>query len=229
MGMAFAMRYLDPFQRSASALVEEAVIVQPNSNIGSQFAQNQGVIDISQGKLIADTPKPTSLNVTVASASGSGADTKTIQLFNNDFYTGLVTDNGSGADSIGYTWGDKFDGKAYQQLFSNNICNLGNGKSVMGIGIRGFTLQVTVNSTGASTAAYFNTMDMNIEMINMMGRKSPFTADLIEAIRNSQYIAGTLTVKFPYVMNGFMQVSYDQAVNTKFAWTFITEYSSNLK
>lgn len=222
---ALAMRNLDPFTRSmGGTMIEEAVVLN-NTPAANQLAQaiqqNAGVIDVSSGKIIQDSPKPTSLNVTVTSATGVSAETATINIFNNNYFTALDTDNGSGGGSITYTWGDGFTGKGYERLFASN--NNGNG-----IGIRGFTLQVTVNSTGASTAAYFNTMNMAIEMVNMMGRKMPFSADLVEAIRNSQYIAGTLTVRFPFVLNPYMQIVYEQPADTKFAWSFITQYSSNL-
>lgn len=222
---ALAMRNLDPFTRSmGGAMIEEAVVLSNNTaanQLAQAIQQNSGVIDISSGKIVKDSPKPTSLNVTVTSATGVGAEDATINLFNNNFFTALDTDNGSGGGSISYTWGDGFSGKGYERLFAST-----NGGD--GIGIRGFLLQVTVNSTGASTAAYFNTMNMAIEMINMMGRKAPFSADLVEAIRNSQYIAGTLTVRFPFVFNPYMQISYTQPANTKFAWSFITQYSNNL-
>jgi hypothetical protein len=219
-------RRLDPFQRSSAALYEEAVIVPTAGNFAAQIAANMnnnaGIVDVSNGKIVNYTPKPTSLSVTVESDNEAGAATAEINIFNNNRYVALDTDNGSGAGSIDYTWGDNNSGKTYENLFSS----LNGGQ---GIGIRGFTLQVTTRSTNDTNGSLFNTMNMNIMAVNGQGKLMPFNTDLAEAIRNSQYVAGTLTVKFPFVMNAFMQINYQQAKNTTFAWTFITEYSSNLR
>jgi len=224
-------RNLNMLQRSfgGGTPIEEAIVLNTNGNsisqLGAAIANAQGIIDISNGQIIADVPKPKNLRVTVTSVAGTGDEDATISLFNNNTLTSLDTDNGSGAGSITYSWGDGYTGKGYEQLFRSNITQFA-GKIYNGIGIRGFTLQVTTNSSGASNGSYFNTMDANIEMANLMGRDVPFAADLADAIRNTQYIAGTLTVIFPFVFNPWMQITYTQAPDTKFAWTFITEYGS---
>ena len=191
--------------------------------LGAAFAQQQGVIDISNGQIISDKPKPKSLNVTVNSIVADGDEDATIYLFNNTALTPLDTNNGGGANTLTYNFRDGYSGRGYERLLGSNMTGFA-GKPEIGIGIRGFTIQVTTISTGASNGSYWNAMDMNIEMANLRGRSMPFAADLTDAIRNTAFIAGTLTVIFPFVMNPFMQITYTQSPNTSFAWSFVTEW-----
>lgn len=228
--MTILKRNLDPLNYGGGS--REVANIMPGTNViqalGQSFAQNQGIIDISNGQIISDKPKPKNLRVNVISSVAAGDEDATIYLFNNNSLNALDTDNGGGAGTISYTWGDGFTGKGYEQLMRSNITGFG-GKPEMGIGIRGFTVQVTKISTGASDGSYFNTMNLNIEMANLNGRMMPFNSDVVDAIRNTQYRAGILTVIFPFVFNPWMQISYTQSPDTKFEWTFMTEWSANLQ
>lgn len=215
-------RRLDPFQRNSGyTIVEESMNLPIANQIANSISNNQGIVNVSNGKIVNYQPKPTSLSVTVESDNEASAASADIYIFNNTAFTALDTNNGSGANSIDYTWGDNNSGKTYERIMGS--CNGGQG-----IGIRGFTLQVTTRSTGASLGTAFNTMQLNLIAANGQGKMVPFTSDVAEAIRNSQYIAGTLTVIFPFVFSPYMQMNYQQPHNTTFAWTLITEYSNNL-
>ena len=210
------------YQRTAGQNIE-TVQFTPVKSAEQQFAaaiqQQAGVMDISGGKAIAFTPKFTSASVTVSSNAGGGAAATDVYIFNNTGLTALDTDNGSGAASIAYSWGDGRSGKGYERAFSSY--NQGNG-----VGMKGFTLQVTNFTTGATLSTAFNTMSMQILIDNVMGGKMPFSTDLAEAIRNTQFISGTLSLFKPFMFNDLMQINYQQPANTIFAWTFFTEYSS---
>ena len=194
-----------------------------NNNAANQLAtainQNSGVYDISAGQVIAGVKIPTSLSVSVKSITGSGAVSKTINLFNNTLFGEVVTNNGSGANSIITTFGDANSGKTYAQLMA--IANNGNG-----INIKGFTVKAKVNSTGAAAPEFFTTANLKVLLDTLKGDKIPFEIDLDEASRNTQFKSGELTLFCPIQLNALMQLVFEQGTDILTSWTFFTDAST---
>lgn len=212
-------RRLDPWTRNMSAVqdVSFTPVKSQADELAAAIQQNSGVIDVSGGKVIDFMPAPTSFTVTVTSAAG-GSDA-TINIFNNTALTALTTTNGGGANTVTYSWGDGFLGRVYEQFFK--ISNGGKG-----IRFNGFSLLVTVLSTGAQTASYFNTMQLKQNIANGMNGLVPFNVDLSEATRNTQQQIGLLTLRKPQFVSALGQLQYTQPTNTVFSWTFFTNASS---
>ncbi|MES2134492.1 MAG: hypothetical protein V4506_19250 [Bacteroidota bacterium] len=217
-------RLLGPYEQNGNGNRNYTEVMLPTNNQAAKdlalaMSQYNGVMNTGDGRLINFLPKPTSFTVTVTSVEGANDEDATINVFNNNSLTALDTDNGSGANSITYSWGDGLTGKGYEQL----IRAANNGSGVL---FTGFTLQVTVNSSGAQTAAYFNTMQLAMIVHNCMGKTVPFSVDMSEAVRNTQQQVGILTLMKPQFLSVLGQFQYIQPPNTKFAWTFFTNASS---
>ncbi len=93
---------------------------------------------------INNYPVAKSFTVGVTSLVGSSATTKEVFIFNetNQALDNAVTDNGSGANSITYTYPDGFNGRSISRLLSN-------GRAGMGLVCVGVALRILINNTAA--------------------------------------------------------------------------------
>lgn len=145
------------------------------------------------------SPVPNSMTQTIASATGGGALTKTVYFGNEAFYNATPTDNGSGANSITNTYGDGWSGKGY-----TNLMNAGRG-----VKCYGFTLEYITTSTGAQLASGLTNANPTLLVSNMVGASQiPVGYPLAGGTRNTQYLAGTMTLQTQFVMNYATQFSY---------------------
>lgn len=177
---------------------------------------NSGVSNIGNGITFDIFTIPSSLTFTTASNNGTGAASITQKIFNNTTFGDAITTNGSGAASIVNTYGDGFTGKVYERLFSS----ANGGKGVL---ITGFTVVSTVGGSQSSTP--FNTIALTLNSANGQGSLIPVNIDLSEAIRNTQFLSGTLTVNKSFYMNSLQYLSALLPANTTFAFTFFTNAS----
>lgn len=191
-------------------------------NIAAQVAQavnaNQGIINLSQGVMFNVFPMPTSLTYSVSSNNGGGAASTTVYGFNNSTLTAAVTTNGSGAASIVNTFGDGLSGRLYTQLASS--ANAG-----MGIKILGFTIQATNFTSGVAAPTAFSTLNLTVITQNGYGSTVPQTIDLNQALRNTQYNSGMLTLVYGFYLNSLTQLQMVLPVNTSLVFTLFTEAS----
>lgn len=188
------------------------------SDVVSAIKSAQGVVNLSNGVIYNVFTIPTSFTVTNQSIAGSSAVTVTQYLFNNSVMTAAVTTNGSAANSIVNMYGDGFSGRIYDAYLKS----ANNG---FGIKMNGFTVICTQNSTGDQTSTPFNTLNMNLIAANGQGSVIPIPFDVNEAVRNTQYQVGTLTVNKEFFLSSLTQLSFQLPVDTVFAWTFFTEAS----
>jgi hypothetical protein len=188
------------------------------SDVVSALKQSQGVVNLSNGVVYNIFTIPTSFTVTTQSIAGAGALTVTQYIFNNSVMNAILTNNGKGAASIVNTFGDGFGGRIYDAYLKS----ANNG---FGIKMNGFTVVATVDSTGDQTSTPFNTLNMNLIAANGQGSVIPIPFDVNEAVRNTQYQVGTLTVNKEFFLSSLTQISYSQPADTVFAWTFFTEAS----
>lgn len=179
----------------------------------------QGVKDLSNGKVINMFPIPSNFNVTISSNNGGSAESKTMYLFNESFLNASPTTNGSGANSIVTTYGDGFSGRVYEQYIK--LAN-----AVRGIRFNGFTVVATNYTSGAQIATPFTTMNLSLQICNGQGGRIPVQIDLNEAVRNTQYQVGTLTIVKPVYLNALSQFELTLPINTTLAFTFFTDKAS---
>ncbi len=185
--------------------------------IAQTIAANQGVINLSKGITYDVYLIPTSLTYSVTSTNAGAANT-TIFAFNNNVLNALVTVNSGGvAASIVNTFGDGFSGKVYEQYFRS--ANQGKG-----IKIIGFTLQITTLA-GVATPAAFSTLAMTILSTNGYGQNVPVSIDMNQALRNTQFNSGMLTLAYNFYLNSLTQISMSLPINTSLTLTLFTEGS----
>ena len=162
----------------------------------------KGVVDFSTDTMTISAPKSTSWTVT-STYNASGV-TKTVTAFNqNSTTSGLTaspTTNGSGAGSITYQYNDYPGGSTSGQLISAIASQFNKGH---GMWCYGFTIQYSIAGV-SNSAALFNA---NTTMVyyNGDGTTNPLYINIQDALRNTQYIAGLLTV-----IRGFNVPVYSQ-------------------
>ena len=159
-------------------------------------------------------PIPPAMTQVVASATGGSAAAVTAYFLNEAFYNTTVTNNGSGANSVVTTYGDGWDGKGYTQLAQN-----GNG-----IKCYGLTLEYITTSSGAQNPSGLTTANPTILVSNLVGANQiPRGLVLGAGTRNTQYLAGTMTVQYQFTMNCLTQFSYGIPVGNTVTLTVLTQ------
>jgi len=185
----------------------------------SAISQAQGVVNIGAGQSIQGVKVPTSLTVSITSGEGVNAVATTLNLFNDAVFGNQVTNNGSGANTITYNWGDNTsNGKYYTEL-----CRLMNNG--MGIGIRGFNIACTFLN-GTSNQQFFSTANVTTLLNTLRGNFIPREVSVEDAVRNTAFNSGLLTVVQPIMLNTLMQLTLEIPVGNIVTLTMFTEASS---
>lgn len=188
-------------------------IAQGNSNIFNLNMPGKPVYDV--------LPNPASMNFTVSSLAGSGAESKTIYIFNEDVFNENLTDNGSGADSIITSYGDGFNGHWYNQAFKTYGPNTSNGNK--GVRTYGWTVQCFTISTGNQNSSIFSSMNFTWNPYNGYGKPLAETMDFSQAIRNTQFQDGILTFAFDGYISSIGQYSLELPPDTKAVFTWLNK------
>lgn len=193
----------------------DVAVGTPAQQLAAAVQQNAGVANLSNGTVFNLFTIPTSFSWTVSSTDAGAATT--VYGFNNNVLNAAVTNNGGGAGTIVNTYGDGFTGKVYE-----NYARSANGG--MGVKILAMTIESTNYTSGAQTTP-FSTLAFNIIAANGQGSVIPIPVNLQEAVRNTQYQSGILTVKKPFYLNALTQLSLLMPINTKLVITLFTEAS----
>lgn len=202
---------------TTSNVQQAAAISAPSvANIAQTIAKNSGVINLSNGVIYDVFMIPTSLTFTASSVDATGAVSTTIYGFNTNSLNSAVTSNGGGT-AIAYTYGDGFSGKAYEQYARS----ANNGK---GLDIVGFTVQATTVA-GVAKPTAFSTLNLTVISANGYGAAIPVTIDLNQALRNTQYNSGMLTLGFAFYLNALTQLQMVIPVDTTLTFTLFTAAS----
>lgn len=160
-------------------------------------------------------PVPPAMTQVIASATGGGALAINAYFLNEPFFTTTATNNGSGAASVTNTYGDGFTGKGYNQLAAG---------SDGGIKCYGFTLQYATTATGAQNNAGLNTAAPTILVANLVGANTiPRGLVLAAGARNTQYLAGVMTVRYRFNLNTLSQFQYAIPVGNTVTLTVLTQ------
>lgn len=185
----------------------------------SAISQAQGVVNIGGGQSIQGVKVPTSLTVSITSGEAIGAVPTTLNLFNDAVFSNQVTNNGSGANSITYNWGDNTtNGRLYTEL-----CRLMNNG--MGVGIKGFNIACTF-ANGTSNQQFFSTANVTTLLNTLRGNFIPREISVEDAVRNTAFNSGLLTVVQPMMLNTLMQLTLEIPVGNIVTLTVFTEASS---
>lgn len=137
-------------------------------------------------------PKIRDFNVSITSTLGVGAGDTQVFIFNtsSNLFNNLVTDNGSGAGSISYTWSDGYNGNIISSVMAR-------ARHSVGAIIYGYSITATNPATGAylPTAIgildpvwYIATFGANktpMEQISATGWTRKDTAPGIQVIRGT--------------------------------------------
>ena len=199
---------------STSPGVGPAPIVQPNPGLQVQNnTPSDSTIDVSgQFDMF---PVPPAMTQVIASATGGGAAAINAYFLNEPYFTSTPTNNGSGAASVVITYGDGFSGKGYNQLAAG---------SEGGIKCYGFTLQFITTATGAQNNAGLNTAAPTILVANLVGANTiPRGLVLAAGSRNTQYLAGVMTVRYQFKLNTLCQFQYAVPVGNTATLTVLTQ------
>lgn len=162
-------------------------------------------------------PVPMGMTQTITSATGGGAETKTIYFGNEAAFNATPTNNGSGANSITNTYGDGWSGKGYNQLFTS----LTNGR---GLQCYGFTIEFVITATGVQNPAGISLAQPSLLNANLVGNRTiPYGFVLSTGQRNTQFQTGTMTVKKEFFFNCLSQLAYDVPVGNTATLTIMTK------
>ncbi len=164
----------------------------------AQMQNNQGIFDISGGKEVNIFPITESIDFSAASNNADGGAITKIYFFNNGIVP-LVTTNGSGANSIVNTYGDGYNGVVYDRLFAS--ATQGQGVKVYGFNIDFLAADGSQNPNALTTA------QLSLQVQDGNGNMIPVPLKIERAKRNTQYIAGLLTVKWVGYINCLCQFS----------------------
>ena len=170
------------------SMAQPAVIQTQSAN--DAIVNGQGEINM--------VPTPQALTILHTSNNGGGGTSKTVYFLNTASLNAAVTDNGSGAASIVNTPGDGLSGAGYDQYARMNP-----------IKCYGFTMHYITTSTGAENSAGLTTANPTWLMANLVGANYvPVGFVLNSGARNSQYLAGEMTVKQVFYLGPLNQLSY---------------------
>lgn len=212
-------RIVNPGENLNASLTQPTLSnVAPIAAIGAAIQNNAGITNLSGGVVFNVYTIPTSLTWSVSSNNATGSGTVTVYGFNNNVLNSAVVNNGAGADSIANTYGDGFSGKVYENYFRS--ANAGQGMRILGM-----TIEATNYTSGSQVSSVFSTMSLNIIAANGQGSTIPLPVNLQEAVRNTQYQSGILTIKKDFYLNSLTQLSLSLPKDTKLVFTLFTDAS----
>lgn len=183
--------------------------------------QNQsGVVDIRSGEApVYIMPLPKSSNYTIANSNASGAEEVTVWVFNEDVLKNTLTDNviASGKEPV-ISYNDGFSGKLISQLIK--FARGGRGMRVREITITG------KNASGVQDDAAISSMDLAVQGYQAIrGTAVPQNYDLTEALRNTQFKDGMVTVKVDFFINCVNQIVFTCPKGYSYDLNFVWDYS----
>lgn len=160
--------------------------------------KDEGVRDLTKGRSIDMFPIPETIDIEIESNNGVGAADTTVKIFNNTTFGDATTNNGAGAGSIVYTFGDSNSGKTYEQLFRT-------AQAGKGVKIFGFNFEAT-DSAGNALPSAITTAALKQLIADGSGGTIPINVKIQKAKRNTAQDRGLLTVKWETNFNALSQL-----------------------
>jgi hypothetical protein len=172
----------------------------------------QGIFDLRNG-VVNDMPLPPAVKFTSASNNAADAETVTQYIFNNNSFTALVTDNGSGASSITNAYSDGFSGKWNEQAMRSYAGG-------QGLRVYGFNVQYTI--AGVANPSALVGANMAWTVYNGYNKSIPYDLDFSQALRNTQYNAGLLTFQWDAFLSSVGQFQIEVPANNTLTLSWFT-------
>lgn len=200
----------------------KAPVTSVNQPVHQAYTTNQSKADAATPMIDAPgeanyKPAPNALTQTISSAAGGGATAITAYFLNEDVYNATPTNNGSGALSVTKTYGDGWSGGGY-----NRYAYLESPQN--GISCYGLTLTYTVIATSAQDGSALATANPTWLMANLVGnRQVPVGLVMQAGTRNTQYLQGTMTVRFRFYLGTMNQLAYSVPAGDAASLTILTQ------
>lgn len=165
--------------QTANALNQANAQIDSGGNGGGKVVTKSNMITPQMYHQFSDTadlisannfPLPNVVTVKITSAVGAGAAATRVYIFNQDILKN-VTNNGSGAASIAYTYLDNFAGNNISQLMALS-------RAGIGAIIYGFTLRMNVTAGGAGDATGLGVCNPYFATNNAYGNELPLNANM---------------------------------------------------
>lgn len=177
-------------------LGNEAAIVAALNNINNSV---KGVNDVDRGVMQEINAKPRQTIITIASATGAGAASITQQLFNNDYLTALIINNGSGAASVVNTWNDGFAGALISRVIS--------AKGDAGLRAKQLQLKYVITATGVQDSGGVTAANPTLTTFNGDGSTLPQIIPIASAGTPAYQQQGFLIVNVNFAVKRYSQLS----------------------
>jgi hypothetical protein len=170
---------------------------------------NSGVVNFDRNTKTLATPDSTQFSATSTfNTTGTGAKTIAVTIFNQGIngLTASATNNGAGAASIVYNYNDTVAGSTNGTLISyiNGQTNKGDGNWCYG-----FNVMYQLNVGGTVSQSLIPLLNSNLQGIYNNGDSTQkfLYFNIQQAIRNTQFQGGLLTVVAGFNLPGWAQVS----------------------
>lgn len=192
----------------------------PVQQLAQAIQNNSGVVDIRNGKAVDMFPLPDSTTVTLVNPNTTDARAVTAYLFNEQVLKNTKTDNTYGgsatdADKPVVTYNDGFSGRLIDSLVQKAF-------NATGLRCKELTI-IGKNASGVQDDAAIIALDAEIRAYNALrGRPVEMPYDLSDAIRNTQFKDGMVTVSVDFVINCVSQ--FVSSIPKGFSYTFIFKW-----
>lgn len=191
------------------------------ANLSSQ-ATNRGIIIPQAGHTFASAseqisanifPIPNSITISVASATGAGAAATRVGLFNQDIF-GTVSNNGSGAGSITYTYQD---GTTTGALVSAILTQ---ARAAVGTICYGVATRMLVTSSKAGDATGLANANGAFYAYNAFGASIPLNLNMSSDQGRQDYDSSIEVIPLVQNISRFVQYSFVLPVGDTATLTF---------
>ena len=145
-------------------------------------------------------PLPPSITIVVASATAAGALATRVAVFNQDLLSN-VTNNGSGAGSITYTYSDGFSGNVVNNLLSN-------ARAGVGAICYGVALRMNVTSSKAGDPSGLAVANSQFITYNALGGQTTLNFNLTSYQQRSDYDTSIEVIPCIQNITRFVQYSF---------------------
>lgn len=176
----------------------------PANQLANAIQNNAGIIDIRTGAVVDELyPLPDSTTFSVDASSAANSTAIKVWVFNEDVLKSTIEDNTyvGAPNKPTLSYNDGFDGR----LINGLIKNFRNGR-----GMR--ISEITVIGKDASDVQQDSAiMDMDLRLVAYnatRGSEQSKPYDLSEALRNTQFKDGMVTVKVDLMINAVSQLEF---------------------
>lgn len=204
--MAFSRQAVNQDSGAAAQIIKAnpVEVAVADAVKASQLQNNQGVYQYIKGATGAVelyTPA-LSTNYTVTNSNVADATSITAYMFNNNFFNTTPDSSGTGAgNTVTKTYDDGWNGKLIERTLA--VANYGRGLRARFINI------IATDASGNQSPVALSGCQLTLQSYTgNNGKPNPFPIPLSQAIRNTMYQSGTLTIELDMWVNAISQISF---------------------